>query len=275
MIQDIFPNRFDNTFVPNITMEEEDYIFLFDGSSLLLKQIGDKIQIPKRKDITTIKGEGVYLFSFNGQSCFWIKDKVKIDDSDFVFHEVRSIHTIAEGEIDFLSGAALHIKSWYEQHRYCGKCGSVTEPKADERALVCSSCGHLMFTTISPAIIVAIISGDHILLAHNVNFPEGLFSLVAGYVDVGETVEQTVIREVHEEVGVAVGEVDYYKSQPWSFTGSLMLAFVTKVDKMQDIKIDNREITAAAWYHRDNLPNIPGERSIAGEIIRKFRDGEL
>jgi NAD+ diphosphatase len=130
-----------------------------------------------------------------------------------------------------LSGVALHLKNWYEDHRYCGKCGSKTYHKADERALVCPDCGHLMFPKISPAIIVAIISGDRILLARNASFRDGFFSLVAGYTDVGET----IAREVREEVGLTISNVRYYKSQPWAFSCSLMLGFIAEADDSQAI----------------------------------------
>ena len=275
MIQDIYPHRFENTYVANQQLSEEDYIFIFDHTSLLLKQENDEVAIPRKKDINNCPNEGTYLFSLDGKACFWVEGCSVIESDHFVYHEIRFLHTIAEREIDFLSGVALHLKNWYEEHRYCGKCGSKTHHKVDERALVCSDCGHLMFPKISPAIIVAIISGDHILLARNVSFRDGFFSLVAGYADVGETVEETVTREVREEVGITISKVRYYKSQPWAFTGSLMLGFIAEADDSQAIIVDPKEIAEAAWYHRDELPTYPSDRSIAGEIIDKFRKGEL
>lgn len=276
MIQDIFPHSFVNSYVAGQVITDHSYIFVFDGNNLLLKQDGDKVSLPRKQDFLECPNEGTFLFSLNGQSCFWLQGSPKQKpDEHLDYHEIRFLHTIAEREIDLLSGVALHLKNWYEQHHFCGKCGGHTHHKEDERALVCSKCEHIVFPTISPAMIVAVICGDHILLAHGVNFREGLFSLVAGYVDVGESVEQTIIREVQEEVGVSVSDVRYYSSQPWPFTGSLMIGFIARVDELQAITIDPKEIAEANWYHRSKLPNYPSDRSIAGEIIDKFQKGEL
>jgi len=275
MIQDIHPHSFENTYKANQEMTKDSYVFIFEDNSLLLKQENDTVSFPRMRDITIGNNEGIYLFSLDGVSCFWLSKCPLIEKDNYVYHEIRFLHTIAEGEIDFLSGVALHLKNWYEQHCYCGKCGSKTQHKDDERALVCSHCGHTVFPNISPAIIVAIICGDKILLARGVNFPEGFFSLVAGYTDVGETAEETIAREVREEVGIVLSSVRYYKSQPWAFSGSLMLAFIAEADDSQPIIIDPKEIAEANWYHRNSLPNCPTDRSIAGEIIAKFRNGEL
>lgn len=275
MIQDIYPHVFDSAYVPDQTMSSESYVFVFEGKNLLLKLEGDKLSLPRNSDIVESEFEPHYLFSLDGVSCFWLADCTEITKEGFVYNEIRFLHTIAKREVDFLSGVALHLKNWYEQHRYCGKCGGKMNHKSDERAMLCPQCDHIVFPTISPAIIVAVICGDHILLAHGAGFREGLFSLLAGYVDVGEAVEQTIVREVKEEVGVDVDKVTYYGSQPWSFSSSLMIGFIAEVDEMQDITIDPKEIGEADWYHRDELPTYPPDRSIAGEIIDKFRKGML
>lgn len=275
VIQDIHPHTFNNVFIPDEVMTEESYVFVFSGQNLLLKQVEETVALPRKKDLPACSHKGIHLFTLDGTACFWLDDCPEVDIDNFIYHEIRFLHNIAEKEIDFLSGVALHLKNWYEQHQYCGKCGSKTAHKSDERALVCTSCGHIQFPTVSPAIIVAVISGDNILLAHGVNFREGLFSLIAGYTDVGETIEETVVRELEEEVGIEIKNLSYYKSQPWAFSGSLMLGFIAEGDHTQTITIDPKEIAEAHWYHRDALPNYPPDRSIAGEIIDKFRRGEL
>jgi len=139
----------------------------------------------------------------------------------------------------------------------------------------CSSCNTIVYPKISPAIIVAIICKDKILLARNTNFPGAWYSLLAGYADVGETLEETLIREVKEEVGLDVTNIRYYKSQPWPLSGSMMIGFIAKADDSQPICIDGHEIAEAAWFTRYNLPNYPSTLSIAGELIDKFAKGEL
>jgi NAD+ diphosphatase len=122
---------------------------------------------------------------------------------------------------------------------------------------------------------VAIVCNDKILLAHNANFQENWYSLVAGYVDIGESLEETVVREVKEEVGLDIKNIRYYKSQPWPFSGSLMIGFFAEADDTQPISPDYIEITDAEWYSRGSLPNHPTTISIAGELIERFEKGEI
>jgi NAD+ diphosphatase len=164
--------------------------------------------------------------------------------------------------------------NWYSQNKYCGKCGSKTEKKTDERAIACSNCNTSIYPKISPAIIVAITCNNKILLASNSNFPANWFSLIAGYADIGESLEETVIREVKEEVGLDVKNIRYYKSQPWPYSGSMMIGFFAKADDTQPIYPDKKEIMEAHWFTKDNLPNHPTNISIAGEMIELFAKSE-
>lgn len=275
MIQDILPHQFDNRYVVVSEIEKSDYIFHFKGNELLLKQIGEQYELPQACDWIGWAPTGQYLFSFDGKNCFLVNDCPSPHGEGFVFHEVKSSNTIGQLELDWVTVVALQLKNWYAQHRFCGKCGTPTVHKTDERALECPKCQSLKYPVISPAIIVAIVSDDKILLARNVNFRPDFYSLVAGYVDVGESVEAALVREVREEVGMEIRNIRYYKSQPWPYSGSMMLAFVAEADERQPIKIDPHEIADANWYTRFNLPGHPTNRSIAGEMIEKFLDGEL
>ncbi|TLX71058.1 NAD(+) diphosphatase [Labilibacter sediminis] len=275
MIQDIYPHQFSNKYIAGSQINENDYIFHFKGISLLLKQNKQGFEFPRKKDLKQCDSEGIFLFSLNDTRCFLIWDCQAIDHTDLAYHEANSLTTKSQAEIDWCSAVALHLKNWYEQHKYCGKCGSRNQLSNTERAIECTSCQHILYPNISPAIIVAIISDDKILLARGANWTNGMFSLVAGYVDIGETIENAVKREVKEEVGVDIKNIRYYKSQPWPFSGSMMIGFIAEADSKQTINIDQHEIAEAAWYTRDNLPTIPPQRSIAGEIIKKFAHKEL
>lgn len=275
MIQDIHPHQFDNIFIATSGIHENDNIFHFRENALLLKQKGKVVEIPKKKDITNSAIEGIFLFTLNNTPCFLVYDCPQPTSEQFIYHEIKFRNTISEKEIDWASGVALQLRNWYEQNKFCGKCGTPTVAKTDERAITCPSCQTTLYPSISPAIIVAIICNNKILLARNTNFPEGFYSLVAGYTDIGESIENTIVREVKEEVGLNIKNIRYYKSQPWPFSGSMMIGFIADGDDSQTIKIDNKEIVAAAWFHRDNLPNRPPNRSIAGEIIEKFKNKEL
>lgn len=275
MIQDIYPHQFNNAYNCVSEVEANDYIFHFKGSSILLKQDGDGIALPQNKDVVYVNQKAVFLFTIDGVNCFLIWELSEALSSLLVYHEIGFSGTIYPKVVDWCGSVALQLKNWYLQNKFCGSCGSFTTHKKDERALVCSSCQSVIFPRISPAIIVAIVYKDEILLARGANFKEGFFSLVAGYVDVGESIEDAVIREVKEEVGLDIQKISYYKSQPWPFSGSLMMGFVARVDSLQAIKIDGVEIIEAGWFTRGNLPEYPRKRSVAGEIIEKFRVGEL
>jgi len=275
MIQDIHPHLFNNTYVSTSAIQDHDYVFSFKDNLLWLKQKGDIFEIPQKKELQGCPAEGIFLFTLNGTNCFLLWNGLEQESEQLVQHEVKSFRTLDQKELDWSIAVAFQLNTWYAHHKYCGKCGGATVHKIDERALVCPSCQSILYPSISPAIIVAIFSGDKILLARGVHFRDNMFSLVAGYVDIGESIEEAVRREVKEEVGIDIKNIRYYKSQPWPFSGSMMIGFTAEADDSQPICIDKTEIAEAGWFTRTNLPNYPQNRSIAGEIINLFVDGEL
>ncbi|MFB6342476.1 NAD(+) diphosphatase [Saccharicrinis sp. FJH62] len=277
MIQDIFPHRFENQYLPDQKLNEESFVLHFTGNDLLLKMNGDENELPKIRDISLKKDQvsSTFLFSFDETPCFLLTGDIALKDPGLVYNEISFFRRISQQEIAWVSLAAFQLRNWYEQNLFCGNCGSKTQHKKEERALFCPECGTVVYPKISPAIIVAILSNDKILLARNTNFPGSWYSLIAGYADIGETLEGTVVREVKEEVGIEVRNIRYYKSQPWPFSGSMMIGFIAEADETQPILIDEKEIAEAAWFTRDNLPAHPSLISIAGEMIEKFERGEL
>jgi len=275
MISDIFPHRFNNHYQPGKQLEENDFVLHFKGNSLLLKTDGDQLQIPRKKDFSEIKAEAFFLFTLDEKACFLVNGELGINNKSLDYRDIGFFRTIKQQDIAWGSIVGLHLWNWYSEHRFCGKCGARMQHKIDERAMQCPECGALYFPKISPAIIVAITCNDKLLLARNANFPEGWYALIAGYVDVGETLEETVKREVKEEVGLEIKNIRYYTSQPWPLSGSMMVGFVAEADEHQSICIDNNEIVDAAWFSRGNLPNHPNNLSISGELIEKFEKGEL
>ena len=277
MIHEIFPHQFNNQFLVTDGIAEDDYVLHYNGDSLLLISNGEELEIPRKKDIQylTDKAEKTFLFKLNHVSCFLIWETVKTDDKRFIYKEISFFRTIQQREIAWISIVGYQLMNWYLQNRYCGKCGSKTVERTDERAISCTHCNTDIYPKISPAIIVAIVSNDKILLARNANFRGNWYSILAGYADIGESLEETVMREVKEEVGLDVKNIRYYKSQPWPFSGSMMIGFFAEADETQPIQIDNKEITEANWYTRENLPNHPTNISIAGEMIDLFVRGEI
>lgn len=277
MINEIFPHSFNNLYRSNKVIEETDYIFHYKGDTLLLKTHGDEFELLQKKDFLDIsdKIECTFLFTLNDIPCFLIWDELKTVNSHFIYKEISFFRTTKQHEIAWVSILGFQLMSWYSQNRFCGKCGTRTQHKSDERALICPNCNTTVYPKISPAVIVAILSNDKILLARNSNFAGSWFSLIAGYADVGESLEETLIREVKEEVGLDIKNIHYYKSQPWPLSGSMMIGFIAEADDNQPIKIDEKEIVEAAWFTRGNLPQHSSTISIAGEMIDSFERGKL
>jgi NAD+ diphosphatase len=277
MIQEIFPHRFNNQFIVITAIGERDFILHYHENSLLLINRGDVFEIPQKKDFPEIsdKTDHTFLFSFDDVPCFLIWDDLKADPSRFIYKEINFFRTIRQQEIAWISIVGFHLMNWYANNKFCGKCGIRTERKPDERAIVCPGCKTIVFPKISPAIIVAIVCMNKILLARNANFTGNWFSLIAGYVDVGESLEEALRREVKEEVGLDITDIRYYKSQPWPLSGSMMIGFIAEADENQPVITDNKEIAEAAWFSRGNLPKYSSNISIAGEMIEKFEKGEL
>jgi NAD+ diphosphatase len=165
-----------------------------------------------------------------------------------------------------VAGRADQIVRWDREHRFCGRCGEATMPQTGERARRCPRCGLHAFPRVSPAVIVLIERDERILLARSPHFAPGRFGIIAGFVEPGESLEGAVVREVREEVGVEVGEVQYWGSQPWPFPHSLMVGF-TATWQSGEIEIDPSEIVDAQWFRRDELPPIPPPISIARKLI--------
>lgn len=179
-----------------------------------------------------------------------------------------------------LVGRGVQLAEFYRSHKFCGYCGHEMQVSKTEWAALCSHCRERYYPQIAPCIIVAIRKGEEILLAQHVRHRNGIHTVLAGFVEVGETLEETVAREVMEESNVRVKNVRYVSSQPWPFPNSLMMAFMAEYDG-GDIKHDPKELLNAGWYRFDALPQLPPVGTIARRLIedtvvlcRAERDGD-
>lgn len=173
-------------------------------------------------------------------------------------------------EIDYeVAARAVQIVNWERDHQFCGRCGSPTQSHDRELAKRCEPCDMLFYPRLSPCVITVITRGEECLLAHNPAFPSRFFSALAGFIEVGETIESALRREVAEEVGIKVGKLEYFGSQSWPFPGQLMIGFLAEYDS-GDIVVDGIEIEEADWFRFDELPMIPPATSLAGRLIREF-----
>lgn len=192
--------------------------------------------------------------------------------NSWVWVGLREIAMLAQHFSEFQQLCQAHqIVQWDKNHRFCGRCGKPTEKHLRERSRYCTECQLSFFPRISPSGIVIVKKEDKILLARSPHFPPGVYGAVAGFVEVGETVEEAVIREVYEEVGIRIQRLQYQFSQPWPFPDSLMLGFTAEYAS-GEITIDGREIQDANWFGRDHLPKLPMKISIASALIHKILD---
>jgi len=213
-------------------------------------------------------GEHLHLGRIDAQTCCLItlSDPPAEPPGGWAWHDARSLIGALSPDQTQAMACARQLDWWNRRHRFCGCCGTPTVACDRERARRCPQCGASFFPSASPAVIVAVTRGELLLLAHNQNFRSGMFSLLAGFVDPGETLEQAVAREVREEVGIEIGDVRYVTSQPWPFPNSLMAGF-RAVHVSGEIQVDGREIAEAAWFSRDALPDVPRRGSVAHTLI--------
>ncbi|MBI9108218.1 MAG: NAD(+) diphosphatase [Spirochaetales bacterium] len=185
------------------------------------------------------------------------------------FVTLRRYLTELDEDICAAACLAAHIVHWNDKTHFCGRCGTEFSWHGRERAKHCRTCGNVEFPRISPAIIIRIIKDGKLLLAHNRSFPEGRYSLLAGFIEMGETIEEAAAREVKEEAGIEIENIRYLASQCWPFPDSLMIG-LTADYKSGELVPDGEEIVHADWYAPDSFPSIPGQGTIARKIIDRY-----
>lgn len=252
---------------------DSDQYFIFKDRKLLLISENDCIRLPSDKDITSLDPEmqrKQYLGELRDASCFVAETTDSFNGNDNIsFEDLRKLPGIIGEPAAAVAARAIHLLEWDFNTSYCGRCGSETFRKPDERAKKCPECDLLFFPKISPAIIVMIEKDDRILMARSSHFPPGRYGLIAGFVEPGESIEEAVVREVMEEVGIRITDISYFGSQPWPYPDSLMIAFTAKYLE-GEIRFNDGEIEDAGWFACDEIPHVPGSNSISGELIGYF-----
>lgn len=257
---------------PPVPLPTKAYFFIFSNTDILVHRSGTKIAIPcmENKSIASLGLKELCFFGTHKNiPCYCGKiDPIIPPDHEFI--KLRSLHNRVEDIFWLMAGYARQIHDWNINFKFCGRCGTRTNKKKTEFARVCPSCELHHYPRISPAIITAIVRGNQILLARGVNFPnKKMFSVLAGFVEPGETLEECLRREVFEEVGIQVKDIRYFKSQSWPFPDSLMVGFTAQYDSGQ-ISMDPSEILEAGWFDADHLPMTPDRKVLAGKLIDWF-----
>ena len=275
MIQDIYPHRLRNEFIPARPVDPEGLLFRFDGDRVLCAIEGDRVALPRVKDFSS-DAERRYLFALDDTPCYLDMEGKGRSAEGLEWLPVRMLRRRAQGprEVIFAAWTAFQLYNWYRDNRYCGRCGGVTAPAPDERAVMCPACSRRIYPRIIPAVIVGVTNGDEILMTKYRGRDIPYYALIAGFTEIGETLEQTVAREVMEEAGLRVKNIRYYKSQPWAIVDDLLAGFYCDVEGPTEIHMDANELKEAVWVRRENVTGQPNDFSLTNEMMLVFRDGK-
>jgi NAD+ diphosphatase len=249
------------------------YWFVFQDNRLLVRVEEQRASPPVCDNLQSLGVQPLrtqYLGTLDEHDCYCAELTAEARPPEGMrFEQLRGLWGSLPDELFWIAGRAFQIMDWDRNHQYCGRCGSPTVYKQEERAKICPDCGLTAYPRISPAMIVAITRGDKILLARAHRFAKAMYSVIAGFVEPGESLEQCVRREIEEEVGIAVKNLRYFGSQSWPFPNSLMVAF-TAEHAGGEIRIDPSEIVDARWFTAGDLPRIPDRVSISRQLIDWF-----
>lgn len=252
---------------------EPAWWFAFQGNKLLIYLEPSSVSIPCLIDFTELGLTALsqhYLGRLDNRHCYAVELTEGTDPpTGMTFEGLRQIYGRLDEDLFWIAARAVQIVDWDRTNQFCGRCGTRMKTSTTERAKECPQCGLLHFPRLSPAMIVLVERGRELLLARSRHFLPGMYSVLAGFVEPGESLEEAVVREVKEEVGLTIKDIQYFGSQPWPFPHSLMIGF-TATYAGGEISLEDSEIEDAGWFTADNLPPIPGKISIARKLIDWF-----
>lgn len=281
MVQDISPKVFYNQY-KKMEVNDGAYVIYARGNEVFLKEENGRLTLPKAAELSSGRFHPVYLFSIDEQR-FFMPD---FDNGEAEDEALDSWQTDTEYDLYWLNGSgvytpkwiyfacsvAIQLNQWYRSNRFCGRCGKKLYLKEAERALRCPCCGNTIYPKISPAVIVGVTNQDKILVTKYADRRDGTrYALIAGFCEAGETIEDTVRREVMEEVGLKVKNIRYYKSQPWSFSDTLLMGFFCELDGKEEIILDSTELSEAEWMASQDMNMEDDGISLTYEMMDYFR----
>ena len=256
MIQDIAPHQYDNGYNP-VPPDRDSIALYYEEHTALIKNTAEGIEFPGFADLERLNEEiyeeYTYLFSIDEERYYRADPQYRA----------------------FAGITGYQLYSWYKNHRYCGHCGSSMKKDKKERMLYCEECHNMEYPKICPATIIGVTDGNRLLMSKYAGRAYKKYALLAGFVEIGETVEETVKREVMEEVGLKVKNIRYYKSQPWGFTDSLLFGYFCELDGDDTIRLDTNELSQAGWYTRDEITLEDDYLSLTREMILQFKEGRV
>lgn len=278
MIQDIEPRIFDNDFKNKIA-EPQDLFLSYERNTVLVGENKEKLWYPSFSDFEVeyphLKENAQFLFSIDDIN-YYLVDQKGLDLVDGWSYVTTNIF---RSEIkywrSFAGVVGWQLNRWYNNHRFCSKCGQSMKHSEKERMLYCESCGFKTYPTISPCVIVAVYNGNRLLLTKYAGRAYTKYALIAGFIEIGENLEQAAHREVKEEVGLKIKNLKFYKSQPWPFTDTLLAGFFAEVDGNSTITLQEDELSLGKWVNKEDIPTEKMRISLTGEMMEAFRTGSV
>ncbi len=276
MLHNIAPHQYHVEF-QNRQAQAGDFVFPFCEGKLLVKE-QDTLALPRWQELPADPARHQhYLLGMDEDAYFYThltpQEAEELCQAGYTLLSRQQLRSMAPQHLMFAAVTAFQLDGWYTANRYCGRCATPMLHDSKERMVRCPSCGNLVYPRINPAVIVGVTDGDRILLSKYAGRGHTNYALIAGFTEIGETYEQTVAREVMEEVGLRVKNIRYYKSQPWGIDGNILAGFYCDLDGSDEIHLDENELSMAGWYHRDGLPIDDDGYSLTREMIRIFGEG--
>lgn len=277
MFQDIEPHEYHGEFTRR-EPTDGDYVIILRNNLVLTEEANGNISLPRYDTMFRATSEPekqpIYLSSVD-DTAFFLFPKEIAEADGLRYRNARVFLKQRPSWLAFAGATAYHLARWYDTHRFCGRCAAPLAHKDSERAVYCPRCESVEYPRISPVVIVGVIDGEDLLLTRYTGRAYKRFSLIAGFVEVGETLEAAVRREVMEEVGLRVSNLRYYKSQPWAFSESVLMGFFADLAGSREVTLDTDELSEAVWFSREKLPSNDSTLSLTWNMIEAFRNGEV
>lgn len=274
MIQDIDPRIFNNHYHDR-KAQAEDLFLAYRGDSVLVREGHDKLWYPSFADFEAthphLKDTATYLFSIDEIHYFLTEQKDLDTVPGWSYASTSRFRSEPKYWRSFAGAVGWQLNRWYENHRFCSRCGKPVVHSDVERMLYCPACGFQKYPTLSPVVIVGVHNGNRLLLTKYANRAQTNFALVAGFAEIGESLEATVRREVLEEVGLKVKNLQFYKTQPWPFTDTLLTGFFAELDGDDTITLQEEELALGVWMEREDIPPAESNISLTSEMMEAFR----
>ncbi|MDO4400082.1 MAG: NAD(+) diphosphatase, partial [Coriobacteriia bacterium] len=270
--------------------QADDTVLAFRGDTLLMQRAGDEVTLPSCGQVRVPSGSLTFLFDIDGHGYYLAREEPVLDAAErhtgidagqvdaafvsapFSYEPLGIYRWIRPRETRFAIEVASQLAAWYRDNRFCGRCATPLQPDHAERMLRCPSCGNMVYPRINPGVIVGVQNGERLLLTKYAGRGFTNWALIAGFTEIGESLEQTVEREVMEEAGVRVKNIRYFGNQPWPRSSSLLVGYFCELDGSGEVSLDDQELACAEWVHWSEVPHEPDDYSLTRTMMCAFHD---